>query len=540
MNPNILFLIPPAIPFNDLESCGQIKFDMYIPTSIPIGVLSISSYLKKYCDVNIRILDFNIVLNSCERKDKSLKEILTKYISEITCDFKPEIIGISALFNSNYSYLNSMSEIAKSTFPDSVIIAGGGLPTNLYKEVLEIAPNIDAVCFGEAEIPILDLVRSDNRKKLLSDDPCWITREKIVLDIKPQTKFVKILDEIPPIDYNLIRFEDYQKISRYHGDNTNVVAISLMTSRGCPFRCCFCASHTVHGKEIRFMSAERVLRDVDELINNYGVNTFLIEDDHFLGDRERALKILNGLKSKNINIEFTSGLTVYAIDEEVADALKEAGVKIVTLAIESGSEYVLKEIIHKPLNLSIVNKVVSILRSRDIPMRAFFMIGLPGESEENRRETAEFIRKTGFNWVAIMIATPIAGSELFKICIENNYLVSTNIEDFHFGKANIKTDEFTPEHIESTRYLMNLDFNFINNYDLLNGNYETALLAFKDVIRRVPNHAFAFYSAAQCYEKLGMQNEQKLYFEKFVNIIDNDKKWRSYAESFKLFIPQNS
>lgn len=313
-----------------------------------------------------------------------------------------------------------------------------------------------------------------------------------------------------------------------------MTVMSLMTSRGCPFKCCFCASHSVHGRKIRLMSAQRVMHDMDILIKKYDVNTILIEDDHFLIDRERALVILKGLKERNINIEFTNGLAVYAIDEEIAAALKEAGVKMVTLAVESGSDYVLEKIIHKPLNLSIVTKVVSLLRKVDIYIRAFFIVGFPGETEEHRKQTVDFIRNTGFNWVGIMIATPIAGSELYKICIEKNYLVSNNIEDFHFGKGNIKTNDFTPEYIESVRYLMNLDLNFINNYDLRHGNYETALIGFNDVIKRVPDHAFAYYCSALCYEKMGNVDKQKYCMQMFRDIIDKDEKWRNYCKHFKV------
>ena len=273
------------------------------------------------------------------------------------------------------------------------------------------------------------------------------------------------------------------------------------------------------------------------MVEHYHADTFLIEDDHFFIDRNRALKILKGLQGRNLKIEFPNGIAVYAIDESVAHALKDAGVSMATLAVESGSPFVLRDIIHKPLNLQLVTRAVELLRDKDIYIRAFFIIGFPGETAENRRETLEFIRRTGFNWVAVMIATPIAGSELYQICKENHYLVSPNIEDFHYGKGNIKTQDFTPEQIEKERYLMNLDVNFIHNYDMRNGKYDLALIGFQDVLKRVPDHAIAYYCIACCFQKKGNLPAAMDYIQEYNDIIKNDPKWKAYAEYFNLPIP---
>ncbi|MCX7749614.1 MAG: B12-binding domain-containing radical SAM protein [Clostridia bacterium] len=532
---NILFVIPPSHPLSTIESTDKVTRETYIPTSIPLGVLSISSYIKKYSEVNIKILDLNIMLSNERNRNLSFKSLFSSWYSKATYDFNPDIVAISALFNSNFSYLEIITSSVKKVNRNALLITGGGLPTNMYNFVLTHVPLIDAVCFAEGEIPMMELVNSKDRLQYLEESSYWITQNKKNTDFKPVAKFVTNLDEIPTPDYNLINFSDYQKTSRYHGSD-NSSSVSLMTSRGCPFRCCFCASHSVHGKKIRLMSAQRVLSDIEFLMDRFDVKTFLVEDDHFLLDKQRALEILNGLVEKNINIEFPNGLAVHSIDGKIAIALKNAGVKIATLAVESGSENVLKNIIHKPLTLDIVKSAVSILRNVDIYIRAFFIIGFPGEMPLDRQKTIDFIKAVGFNWVAIMIASPIAGSELYKICVENNYLVSNNIEDFHFGKGNIKTEDIDPEFIENVRYVMNLELNFVNNYDLMNGNFETALVGFNDVIKRVPTHAFAYYYASLCYDKLDQKEKSREYVNEFYKIIESDSRWKNYAQNFKLHI----
>jgi len=540
MKTGILFLIPPALPIKDLQASGIVQYKSYIPTSIPLGVLSISSYLKKHMDIDIRVIDFNVILNKYLSSDKSCAQIFEEQLTKIQEDFNPQIVGISALFNSNYSYLKMLSAAVKIYFPECIVITGGGLPTNLYKEVLTEAPDIDTVCLGEGEIPILNLMKAANQREFLNENDCWITREKLDGHFLQKSEYVIDLDEIPPFDYSLIDFSEYQKYNRYHGEGSeDSVATPMMTSRGCPFHCCFCASHSIHGKKIRTLSAERVLSDIDVLMEQYHVNTILFEDDHFFLNKPRALEILKGLCDKNLNIEFPNGIAVYSIDESIAQAIKDAGVTMATLAVESGSDYVLRNIIHKPLNLELVTKAVSLLRKKDIYIRAFFVIGFPGETEELRKETVEFIKKTGFNWVAIMIATPIAGSELYRICKDNQYLVSSNIEDLHFGKGNILTKDFTPEQIEKERYLINLDVNFINNYDLRHGNFDTALRGFHDVIKRVPDHAIAYYCMTECYSQKNDQEKAKSCMQKYIDIVNSDEKWRTYAEHFDLPVVLN-
>jgi anaerobic magnesium-protoporphyrin IX monomethyl ester cyclase len=532
-NSSLLLIIPPALSIADLKQCGSNSFETYLPTSIPLGVLSIAAYVKKHVDIDINIVDFNVIINEAEDTDFDEAFILKELRAALE-EHTPDIIAISAIFNSNFGYLDLISSGTKQKCPASIVVAGGGVPTNLYQEVLNKCRNIDGTCFSEGEIPVLNLIRATEKKGYLEGSVSWVTRKKLEAGFTPQAELVTDLDDIPPLPYNLINFGDYQKHTRYHGDNEKTTVASIMTSRGCPFRCCFCASHSVHGKQIRVMSAKRILSDIDALRKQYGVDTILIEDDHFLIDQERALSILYGMKDWGMTLEFPNGLAVYAINEQIAQALNLAGAKMVTLAIESGSERVLREIIHKPLKLSMIPEVVHLLRKNNLYVRAFFIIGFPGETSEDRKMTADFIRNLGINWAAIMIATPIAGSELYEICKKDGYLVSHSIEDFHYGKGNIRTGDFTPEQIENERYLMNLDINFVNNYDVKNGNYTVALTGFEDVIKRVPNHAFAYYYAAVCYEKIGNENKALVYKNKFKEIINKDNNWHDYVKYFAI------
>lgn len=534
---NILFIVPPVIPIEDLESDDPRKHSI-TNVSISLGLLSISAYVEKHSDVAINILDLNVLVAYQQENAASREwdDFLQAGFRSLELENPPDLIGISAIFNSNAGYLDSISKTAKRLWPQAFITAGGALPTNMTSYVLDSAPALDAVVIGEGERPFLHLVQAEDRERFFETSPSWMTRKKISAGFKPEMDFIDDLDEIPFLKYDLIDFSQYQKLSPYHGQKNEAnIAAAIMTTRGCPFRCSFCASHSVHGRKIRLHSSARVLADIRKLKEVYGVNILLFQDDNFIVNKSQALEILDGVAQEDMTIEFPNGLSVMHLDEELVDALKAAGLKMATLAVESGSERVLNEIIHKPYKkLSLVKDVVKLLRRKKLYIRGFLIIGFPGETKAEIDESVQFMKKVGFNWVAIYLASPLAGSELYRICKENNLLLTDDLKNSHYGKSNIRLDHSSPKEIEEKRYLTNLEVNFVENYDLKNGFPELALIGFQDVISRVPSHAFAYYYASKCYTEMGMDTLAENAMGKYFETIHSSRSWFEYANKFNL------
>ena len=530
---NVLFIIPPAVSIGELLKHSPTAKWVY--PFVPMGVLSIASYTGEHADVDFMIWDLsveisNFINNSCSL---SLNDFIMQQMSNLYTKKQPDIIGISAIFNSNGGYLHPISNQAKNLWPDVLVVTGGGLPTNIPEHVFKNAPCVDAINIGEGEIPFLELVLADDRKKHLSSADGWMTSDRI--DFNSNRKVIFNLDEIPFLRYDLIDMKNYQDFHHQGREGGKSLTAPIMTSRGCPYQCDFCASHTIHGRKMRNYSTDRILEDIRRLKDNYGINNVLIEDDLFLGNKKQALRVLHSLSRDNITVEFANGLSVQHINEEVVDALKVAGVEMASLAVESGCERVLNEIIHKPYKkLSRVRDAVKLLREKGIYIRAFFVIGFPGETMEEIMETVRFMKEIGFNWCAIMIATPIAGSELFEYCKKNDLLTTEKQEDFHYGKCCIKLTHSTPEEFEKLRYLINLDVNFVKNYDMKNGHPTIALNGFKDVINRVPDHAFAHYFSSLCYNQLELKENEQVSMGKYSEIVSLSDEWKEYAIHFDL------
>lgn len=541
----ILFIIPPYIGYDNFvrpsfnERVVVKKGGSFgsVVTDMPIGVLSMSAYLKAHANVEIRLIDFNLILNRMEYfNHRSFEDLFREVLSEKEwLDYNPSIIGISVLFTPSYYSMMGIGSVAREIFPSSLVIAGGGVPTNMYKEIFSESSCFDALCFGEGENPLLELVNASHKMQFLREHPSWITRDKIEDTQLFERDFIENLDEIPFYDYDLLSIRDYElspTISSY-ASFTDARIFNFATSRGCVHRCCFCSSHTVHGRRMRYHSVQRVRRDLLRLRDEFGAKIIAFQDDHFMGDKQRALEIISIMKELKLNVLFQSGLALHALDRTMLEAIKDAGLDHLLLSIESGSNRVLREIMHKPLNLSIVNRVVADCRDLGIDTDANILIGLPGETRQDIEETRAYFKTLDATWFRIYIATPLVGSEMLDVCVRKGYLKGSHIGS-DFKHAVVETEEFTPEWLRDKVYALNLELNFVYNSDFRLGNYVKALQGFENTIRVKEDHAIAHYYAALCYEKLGDKMSAERHMEIARSIVGNDPFWRNYADMFSI------
>ncbi|MFC2035018.1 radical SAM protein [Chloroflexota bacterium] len=500
-----------------------------LPTRVvPFGVLSLASYIGYYCPwVECKILDFNTTSQDTSEQYNILK---SKII-----EFNPDIVGLSVMYNACIKQIAPFTKIIKTINPATILVAGGIMATNMHGEIFSESHLVDAVCYGEGEIPLRDLLCSKDPHILFQEHPSWILYNKTLNKKQPSQSFVFNLDEIPPINYSLVNGKEYTSQFR-NKDGEDGFALPIHSTRGCPFNCIFCCAAANHGKRIRSMSASRFLSDVKHMIKEYKITRLSIDDDQFLFKRERAKEILIGLAGLGIEIEMANGLTVRFIDNEMARLLKNAGLTIAVLAIESGSQRVLNEIINKPLVLDEVSKAVYALRKQNLSIHSFFIIGFPGETAEDRQLTRDFIVSNGFDWNGIFIATPFRGSRLFDLCREKGYIPDDCFLDSNIFVCQITAPNIEPKEITKEAYLLNLDVNFVNNYNISQGMYKKAAGYFEGITKRYPNHAFAHYFLAKALQhipdsdRILVQN----HYQRYKEIISSDILWQDYAEFFNI------
>jgi anaerobic magnesium-protoporphyrin IX monomethyl ester cyclase len=542
----LLFIVPPNInyedftdPPNNVKSVikNSKKFGVVI-TDIPLGIIALSAYIKKLNRVESILLDFNVLLNKLENFEfKSFQDFFQTILSSKKYkEYNPNIICISCLFTSSFKSMLDIGKCCRQIFPDSIILAGGGVPTNMYKEIYKESDCFNALCYGEGKKPLINLIRSEDKISYLKKDLSWITKEKIKEKIIFKQDFIEDLDEIPRDDYDILDLEGYginPTISAYTSINEKRKSMPIMTSRGCPHRCCFCSSYTVHGRKMRYHSINRVIEDLTYLKNKFDIKTIIFQDDNFTADKSRAKKIIESMYELQLTAFFPNSLALYTLDKEMLEALKKIGVNQLVLSVESGSDRVLREIMHKPLNLNIVNRVVKDCRELGIYSDVNILIGLPGETKKDIEDARIFLRTVNANWFRINVATPLVGSEMFEICNKKGYIKGNYLE-CNYKKAIVETEDFTIEYIQEIAYLLNLELNFVENSDFRLGNYKIALNGFENAIKAKSDHVLAYYYASKCYEKIGEKEKAGEYLEKAKLILKESQFWQKYVKIFNI------
>lgn len=357
--------------------------------------------------------------------------------------------------------------------------------------------NIDFVVLGEGELTLRDLLVRINKGQHYDDLDGLAFRQNGGIKINPKTFFIRDLDMLPFPSRELLPMNRYFDINRPQAltwkkrPNT-----SIITSRGCGARCIFCGTTRHWGNRFRARSADNVIKEVDYLIKEYGIKEIQFIDDNLLTDRARAIQLLDGLKERKLSWWAPHGFAAWTLDKKLLRKLKESGCYEITLGIDSGDKRVLKEIIHKPLNIDAIPSLVQEMRRLKINTKAYFIIGFPGETKKEIQTTFRFARTLKLDAATFFVASPLPGTELYKICSENNYIEPEfTWQDIDFSKAVIRTKEFSPKEIEEWAHretlLINLRTFFVNP--------ATFIKKFGPIILRNPSMFFKYFIALLKY-----------------------------------------
>lgn len=543
-----VFIIPPHVQFKQyinpsfnerrvLKRDGNYYANLV--TDMPLGPMCLSSWLKKHIsDISVDLIDLNIHLNDLENFPYQSYYEFFQHNSVVfdsnLSDGQGIVFCISALFSPSYAGVVELANALRNNFPEAVIIAGGNIPSNMFKQIFSDTDSFDAVCYGEGELPLLELFQGDDPTSVFENSDSWITPQKVGTGFLPKQNFIWDLDDIPIADYDLCgdKYFENAAFSRYGRLNNQLRGFHIMSSRGCPFRCIFCASHKVHGRKMRYYSVERMEEEFRLLKEKYGANVLIFQDDHLMGDKKRAQKLIKYVGKLGLKAVFQNSLTLYALDRPMLETIKSAGVDELVLSIESGNERVLKEVMKKPLKLRIVEQVARDCRELDIYTYANILIGLPGETKEDIEATRYFLRTIYADWFSIFCANPLVGSEMHEICEENGYL-DENWIGSDFKQAVVATEQWDSKYISDMSYLLNLELNFKYNSNIRLGLYEAALIGIKKAINAKDDHVIGHYYAAMCYKKLDDSLSQ-LYHLRKVKEFYSSAQWARWIDALEI------
>ena len=515
-----MLFIRPCATIDDL---AKLKYSQNY-YMMPLGMLSIVAYCRsKLSDVEFKILDFG----TTKHKQTTTAEMYGD-IRKVIREYDPDVVGISILASETANHANPIAEIAKEHNPNICTIFGGVSSSVMtLEEIEESLPNVDAVCYSEGEIPTSELIAAPDFFAELESNDAFITHAKAKTStFVPTAKILRDLDEIPILPLDMLDTDSYENSVLALDGRKSII---MHTVRGCPFACNFCSAPGIFGRNMRYYSAERVISDFKAYREKYGYDQIVILDEQILMKRERVIKILGAIAEMGVVMSIPNGMNIALIDEEIAGIFSKIHMDRYVFAIESGSQRVLDELMNKPVKLDKASKSLKLMYNDKWETHSNFIIGMPGETEEDRRQTIDYIKNNYIDWSVFFSALPIRGSKLYRDCLRDNHIVLDKN-----GLERIKTDDIDPDEMDEKAYLYNLECNFVFNLAMRMCDYRKAKTRFEFVRTKYPHHAFAHYYYAKCCEALGEQEERdkamKIYFDE----VKGSERWTKYANRFGL------
>ncbi|MDD5650609.1 MAG: radical SAM protein [Candidatus Nanoarchaeia archaeon] len=381
---NVVLLYPPVV-LNSTSKFG-------LP---PLGLLYLASSLDK-AGIKVCVIDAQI-------HRMGMDDIINKVMEK-----KPTIVGITM---NTETVLIILEIIKKLKEKDSLlkIVVGGPHVNSTKDEIFEYTTNIDCLVYGEGEETMVELVKNFGK-----DIPGVIYPNK-----KFKTRPLKDnLDELPLINLNYI--DDYEPYKIFYGSGRK--AGSLMTTRGCPYRCIFCNVFVTSGKKYRKMSPDRVIEEIKNLQKNWGINYICFKDSTFTLDREWTTSLCNKILENKLDIEWRCNTRVDLIDRELLLLMKKSGCKCINYGVESGSPRILK-ILKKDITIERIKEVFKLTHEiGGIETHGGFMIGNPEETLEEVKQTIKLAIELNPHYAAFDITTAFPGTELYDYAISHNLI----------------------------------------------------------------------------------------------------------------------
>jgi len=284
-----------------------------------------------------------------------------------------------------------IARMCKKRNPNSKVVGGGANLTGLYESIQNgnsFIPNeYDSIVVGAGELAILEVAK---------DFP----------DLKPfyEIPLEQNLDLYPNPNYEMV------DIKSYHRRIDEEQSISILTSRGCPFRCAFCGLPK-QNRVVRYRSPEAVANEIKDIIIRYGIRTFNFQDDTFLVDKKRVYRLLDLIGPLNISFRVQGRVGLDTKEDYVR--LRDAGCKAIAWGIESGSQEILDKM-NKKVTVRQNAEAIEWAQGIGILDRIFLVIGFPGETRKTLEETKRFIETTNPSQHISSTFQPYPGTQVWN------------------------------------------------------------------------------------------------------------------------------
>lgn len=372
-------------------------FSRFVPKSVPLGAGLVAGYLRKN-GLSVCLLDEEVV----DINPPTLKAFVDR------CQ-KPRIVGISCM-TSNIARGYRIADLTKSVDSETNIVFGGIHATTLPEEVLDHACNY--VVLGEGEYAFLELLLQIKARHIQPEKLAGIVfREngKTVYSHSPWRRWVN-LDELPTFPYDLL-------------DTSKYDLGFILTSRGCPYDCIFCSQRAISKRVVRYASTEKVIQELNLLINGFGVPNITFFDDYFTPNRKRVYEICAAIRKAGFHKKCSFGVQTRgdSVDRELLKEMKSAGFTSLMFGVETASDDVMRAI-NKQETVQDNIDGIKLAKEVGFDSEATFIFGLPLEKFDDRLAALKLAKDFGVDRARFNNPTPYPGTILYRAAKEEGRL----------------------------------------------------------------------------------------------------------------------
>lgn len=375
----------------------------------PLSLLSIGAVLEQ-AGIHVTILDAHV------------EELSEVQITEEIRRLKPDYLGLT-MMTSTAIVSHRIAELAKAVDPNITVVVGGVHIDALPDETLR-NKHIDFAVRGDGEQTLLELCRGESPAKI--QGLSYRSGGKVVHN--PARPVLMDLGQLPMYAYHLVPMHKYYPAV---GAYRRLPAINMLMTRGCPGKCIFCNSAE---STLRTRPAAKVVEEIIHLRDKYGIREIQFYDDTFTVMKKNVLDFCRLMDEKKVGVGFSCFARTDCLSEEMACALKKAGCHQVMFGVESGSQKILK-ILRKDIDLERTKQAVRLVKKAGMEVRAAFIFGTPGETEQTIEETLSYAIELDPDIAIFNITTPYPGTQLYAWAEQNNALKTKDWWDYELGNS---------------------------------------------------------------------------------------------------------
>jgi len=385
----------------------------------PLGLMYVAAVLEE-AGYEVSMLDA-VALN-----------LMASEVREIISKEKPDVVGITAMIADVRGALEA-AKIAKQC--NAITVMGGPLLSVYPKQTLSY-DFIDYGIVGEGEYPMLELVRAIENKRAANSIAGLAYKEGN--DIKVNEPYiVEDLDKVPFPARHLLPMEKYSSIINLYPVST------MITSRGCPFKCGFCVKGP-SDKKYRARSPQSVVDEMELIVNKYKVKEIMFYDDTLTLDRKFTVSLCNEILKRGLKIRWESPTRVDRVDLDLLKLMRKAGCVRLRYGIESGDPEILR-LMNKGLDLKKARQVFKWTRDCHMESFAYFIIGYIHETPETIKNTISLAKELNPDFVMFTVATPYPTTPLFEMAQKEGLVDGDYWEQFILGKRNDRLKYLVPD-----------------------------------------------------------------------------------------------